>query len=191
MTTQANGGQDPGHDTGSDGREREERDRVREEIEPELAPYVDRSRPAAFRRRDAIEARWRAWRSEPAPRLDGEAVLARTEQRLHAFCQGDRYGYDATVRWPMTEAQREAVREAAEARTGAERLRAIADLVEVSPYFETMRAGLRGPAAGRPHLAGPARERRRGMALTCWTIRGPRGRYVHCAKSTWGRCAGR
>ena len=136
MTTQANGEQDPGHDTGSDGREREERDRIREEIEPELGPYVDWSKPVHSRRPDAIEARWRAWRSEPAPRLDGEALLARTEQRLHAFCQGDRHGYDATVRWPMTEAQREAVREAAGARTGAERLRAIADVVEVSPYFD-------------------------------------------------------
>lgn len=36
----------------------------------------------------------------------------------------------------MTEAQREAVREAGGARTGAERLRAIAELIEVSPYFD-------------------------------------------------------
>ena len=36
----------------------------------------------------------------------------------------------------MTEAQRDAIREAAEARTGAERLRAIAALIEVSPYFD-------------------------------------------------------
>ena len=88
------------------------------------------------RRTDKAEARWRVWRSEPAPRLDGEALLARTEQRLHAFCRGDRCRYDATVRWPMTQAQREAVRKAAGARTGAERLRAIADVVEVSPYFD-------------------------------------------------------
>ena len=133
MTTQADDEQDPRHDTGSDDRERE---RIREEIEPELGRFVERSKRTCFSRIDTIEARWRAWRSEPIPRLDGDALLARTEQRLHAFCQGDRYGYDASVRWPMTEAQREAMREAAEARTGAERLRAIADLIEVSPYFD-------------------------------------------------------
>ena len=133
MTTQADGEQDPRHDTGSGGREH---DRIREEIEPELGRFVERNKRTRFSRIDTIEARWRAWRSEPIPRLDGDALLARTEQRLRAFCQGDRHGYDASVRWPMTEAQREAMREAAEARTGAERLRAIADLIEVSPYFD-------------------------------------------------------
>ena len=133
MTTQADDAQTPRHDTGSDGRKG---GRIREESEPEPAPFVDRSERAGFSRIDTVEARWRAWRSEPTPRLDGAALLARTEQRLHAFCQGDRYGYDASVRWPMTQAQREAVREAAEARTGAERLRAIANLIEVSPYFD-------------------------------------------------------
>ena len=129
MTTQADDEQAPLHDTGSD-------DRIREEIEPELGRFVERSKRTRFSRLDTIEARWRASRSEPIPRLNGDALLARTEQRLHAFCQGDRYGYDASVRWPMTEAQRDAIREAAEARTGAERLRAIAALIEVSPYFD-------------------------------------------------------
>ena len=123
MTTQADDEHDPRHDTGSDDRER---DRIREEIKPELGRFVERSKRTRFSRLDAIEARWRASRSEPIPQLNGDALLARTEQRLHAFCQGDPYGYDASVRWPMTEAQRDAIREAAEARTGAERLRAIA-----------------------------------------------------------------
>ena len=72
------------HDTGSDGREG---DSIREEIEPELAPIVDRSERACFSDIDTLEARWRAWRSEPLPWLDGDALLARTEQRLHAICQ--------------------------------------------------------------------------------------------------------
>ena len=114
MTTQADDEQDPRPDTGSDDHER---DRIREEIGPELGRFVERSKRTGFSHITTIKARWRAWRSEPIPRLDGDALLARTEPRLHAFCQGDRYGYDASVRWPMTEAQREAVREAGEART--------------------------------------------------------------------------
>ena len=92
MTIQAHDAQAPSRDTAADGR-----DRLPEETEPEPPRPGDRSEHTGVSRIAPVEARWWAWRSEALPQLDGAALLARTEQRLHAFSQGDRYGYDASV----------------------------------------------------------------------------------------------
>ena len=69
------------------------------------------------------------------PRLDGEALLARTQARIGAFWRGDRSDDAPLPAWPFNDAQREAVRGAAAAASGPQRLRAIADILEASPYF--------------------------------------------------------
>ena len=114
-------------------------DRNEGDIEAELRPYVNRSlaphawRGSAIRARNA--ARWREARAEPLPRLDGDALLARTEARILTFWQGDRAEDAAPARWPLSDAQREAIRGAARATSGAQRLRAVADILEASAYF--------------------------------------------------------
>ena len=115
-------------------------DRNEGDIEAELRPYVDRSlaahawRGSAIRARNA--ARWCEARAEPLPRLDGDALLARTEARILAFWRGDREEHALPARWPLNEAQREAIRGATSATSGAQRLRAVADILEASAYFD-------------------------------------------------------
>ncbi len=74
--------------------------------------------------------------TEPAPRLDGAALLARTEARLHTFCTADERASEFAPRsFPLTDMQCEAIRDAAAASSGPGRLCAVADILEVSPYF--------------------------------------------------------
>ena len=117
-----------------------EDERILSSIEPELRPFVDRSIASWGWRRYAIDARnaarWHGWRSEPLPRLGGDELLERTEERLRAFWQGDHPRDDSGAGWPLTEPQRDAIRDAAGAKSGPEWLRAIADVLEVSPYFD-------------------------------------------------------
>ena len=88
-------------------------DRNEGDIEAELRPYVDRSlaphawRGSAIRARNA--ARWCEARAEPLPRLDGDALLARTEARIVAFWRGDHDADALPARWPLSDAHRAAM----------------------------------------------------------------------------------
>ena len=117
-----------------------EAERIWNSLEPELRPFVDRGTSPHFWRRHAVAARsaarWRGWRSDPLPSLSGDELLARTEDRLRGFWRGDHSPDDSQEGWPLSKAQRDAIRDAAGATSGPERLRAIADLLEVSPYFD-------------------------------------------------------
>ena len=117
-----------------------EAERIWNSLEPELRPFVDRGTSSHFWRRHAVAARsaarWRGWRSDPLPSLSGDELLARTEDRLRGFWRGDHSPDDSQEGWPLSKAQRDAIRDAAGATSGPERLRAIADLLEVSPYFD-------------------------------------------------------
>ena len=117
-----------------------DRARFWQAIEAQLRPYVDRSLAPHAWRHSALEARngarWREAREEALVRLGAEALLARTETRMLAFWRGNHSADVAPAAWPFNDAQRAAIRGAAAAASPAERLCAIADLLEGSPYFD-------------------------------------------------------
>ena len=78
---------------------------------------------------------WRLWLAEPQAQLSGAQMLARARVRLNAFCFGDEADEAQAPGWPLSPAQERAVAAAAPARTGPERLRAVAGLLEASPLF--------------------------------------------------------
>ena len=55
---------------------------------------------------------------------------------MREFQRGDRPRDDSGAGWPLSAKQCDAIRDASGAESGPERLRAIADLLEVSPYFD-------------------------------------------------------
>ena len=84
---------------------------------------------------DAAE-QWRRWLAEPQPPLSGARMLARARLRLNAFCFGDEADDAKAPDWPLNPAQEAAVASAAGARSGPDRLRIVADLMEASPMFD-------------------------------------------------------
>ena len=87
-------------------------------------------------REDDAAALWRQWLAEPQPPPSGAQMLARARLRLNAFCFGDEADEAKAPGWPLNPEQERAVAESAGARSGPERLRAVADLLEASPMFD-------------------------------------------------------
>lgn len=84
--------------------------------------------------RDAADL-WRRRLAEPQAPPSGALMLALAKLRLNAFCFGPEADAAKAPDWPLSPAQECAVSEAALARTGPERLRAVAGLLEASPLL--------------------------------------------------------